>query len=73
MYNGPMKRDASLPIIDIKKYGGRQVAIAEGKIIAVGDTLAEVIRIAKKRFPRKPLNEIRIFSVPKTLTVIYHV
>ncbi len=68
-----MKRDTSLPIIDIKKYGGRQVAIADGKVVAVGGTLAEVIRIARKRFPRKPLNEIRIFSVPKTLTVIYYV
>ena len=62
-----MKVDESFPIIDIKKYGGRQVAIAEGKVIAVGNTLAEVIRIAKRRLPGRPLNEIRIFSVPKIL------
>lgn len=60
------------PIIDIEKYGGKQVAIADGKVVADGKTLAEVIKRAKKLMPQKPLNEIRIFSVPKTLTVIYH-
>lgn len=60
------------PTIDVKKYGGRQVAVFNGKVIAVGDTLAEVIRKARKRAPKKPLNEIHIFAVPKTLTVIYY-
>lgn len=58
------------PIIDIKKYGGKQVAIVNGKIIASGRTLEEVIKYARKREPLKPLNEIRIFSVPKTLLII---
>lgn len=62
-----------MPIIDVKKYGGKQVAIVNGKIIASGNTLAEVFELAKKHVPRKPLNEIRIFSVPPTLSVIYHV
>ncbi|TSC67764.1 MAG: hypothetical protein G01um101466_645 [Parcubacteria group bacterium Gr01-1014_66] len=61
------------PIIDVKKYGGKQVAIAGGHIIASGRTLEEVIRRAKMIAPQKPLSEIRIFSVPKTLSVIYHV
>ena len=60
------------PIIDVKKYGGKQVAIAGGRILASGRTLEEVIRRAKMSAPAKPLSEIRIFSVPKTLSVIYY-
>lgn len=63
----------SIPTIDIKKYGGKQVAILNGKIVASGRTLEEVIQRVKKRFPLKPLNEIQIFSVPETLAVIYYV
>lgn len=47
------------------------MAVAEGKIIAAGDSLKEVIEKARKRVPSKPLNEIKIFSVFKTLSVIY--
>lgn len=65
-------RKSIIPIIDIKKYGGQQVAIVNGHIIATGMTLAEVITKARKRFPKQPLHEIRIFSVPKTLSVIYY-
>lgn len=61
-----------IPKIDVRKYGGKQVAIVDGKIIASGETLAEVIRRAKEIVPSKPLNEIRIFSVPKSLSVIYY-
>lgn len=61
-----------IPIIDIKKYGGKQVAIFDSKIIASGRTLQEVIRQVKKLIPSKPLQEVRIFSVPKTLSVIYY-
>ena len=64
-----MKR-VKMPIIDVKKYGGKQVAIVNGEIIASGNTLTEVVELARKRAPRKPLNEIRIFSVPPTLSVI---
>lgn len=62
-----------MPIIDVKKYGGKQVAIANGRIIASAGTLEEVVRQAQKKAPTKPLNEIRIFSVPPTLSVIYYV
>lgn len=67
-----MAHASKVPTIDVKKYGGRQVAIADGKIIAVGRTLAEVIRKARRCAPARPLQEIRIFSVPKSLTAIYH-
>lgn len=68
-----MKQTYKLPIIDVKKYGGKHVAIVGGKVIASGHTLEEVIRRARKRVPTKPLHEIKIFSVPKTLSVIYYV
>lgn len=61
-----------LPTIDIKKYGGKQVAIVDGRIVASGHTLQEVIRRARKRVPSRPLHEIRVFAVPKSLSVIYH-
>lgn len=64
-----MKRALKLPIIDVKRYGGRQVAIVGGKVIASGRTLDEVIQQARKRAPGRPLHEIKIFSVPKTLAV----
>ena len=60
-----------IPIIDVKKYGGKQVAILNGKIVASGRTLEEVIQKVRKRFPKKPLNEIQIFFVPETLATIY--
>ncbi len=63
----------SIPTVDIKKYGGKQVAILDGKIIAVGSNLKEVIQRAKKHSPTRSLTEIRIFSVPRTLSVIYYV
>jgi len=44
----------------------------EGKIIAVGNSLKEVIEKARKKEPAKPLNEIKVFSVPKTLSVVYY-
>lgn len=68
--NGVMKR-VSIPIIDIKKYGGEQVAIADGKVVASGRTLKELLQRVKKKIPSKPLNEVRVFSVPKTSSVIY--
>ena len=61
------------PVIDVKKYGGKQVAIVDGKIVASGSTAAEVIRKARRLFPSRPLREFHIFSVPKTLMVIYRV
>jgi len=65
------KRTAKAPVIDIKKYGGRQVVIVGGKIIASGHTLSEVLDRAQRKSPRRPLHEVKIFSVPKTLHVIY--
>lgn len=59
------------PTLDVKKYGGKQVAILDGVVIATGKTLAGVIRAARKQAPGRHLNEIHIFSVPRSMTVIY--
>lgn len=67
-----MSKIIKTPVIDVKKYGGKQVAIVDGKIVATGRDLAEVIERAKRRFPRKSLHEIHIFAVPETLSVIYY-
>lgn len=69
-----MKQSTDItPLIDVKKYGGKQVAIVDGRIIAVGQTLKEVITRARQRMPSRALHEIHIFAVPKTLSVIYYV
>lgn len=64
-------KSAKIPTIGIKKYGGKQVAIVDGKVVAVGHTLREVLEEAQRIVPSKPLHEIKVFSVPKTLAVIY--
>jgi len=66
-------RKMKAPIINVKKYGGKQVAIMNGKIVASGTTLARVVALVRKRSPRAALGTIRVFAVPKTLSVIYHV
>ena len=66
------KKKVIIPIIDVKKYGGKQVAILNGKVIAVDRNLKEIIDQVKKSKPSCPLSEIHIFSVPKTLSVIYY-
>ena len=60
------------PVIDIEQYGGKEVAIAEGKVIAAGRTLAEVIKKVKQLRPQRPLTEVDFLTVPKGLNVIYH-
>jgi len=61
------------PVIDIKKYGGRQVAIARGKIIADGRDTQAVLAKAKKRVSRATWRDILLVSVPKGLTVVYRI
>ncbi len=65
-------KKSSLPTIDVKKYGGKQVAIVDGRIVASGLTLSEVIKKARRTFPSKPLNEVTVFSVPESLSVLYY-
>ena len=60
------------PIIDIKTYGGQQVAIVDGRVVASGRTHDEVLKKARELFPSRPLTDIAVFAVPKTLNVIYY-
>jgi hypothetical protein len=60
------------PPIDVKQYGGKQVAIVDGKIVAAGRTLDEVLRKAQAQYPERPLSDIGVLAVPKSIYVIYH-
>jgi len=62
-----------IPIIDIKKYGGKQIAIAGGKIVVSGTETSEVLKKVKLRLPRANWQDILLISVPKGLTVVYRI
>ena len=61
------------PIIGIKTYGGQQVALVDGRVVASGRTLEEVIKKASELYPSMPLHEIKVFAVPVTFHTIYDV
>jgi hypothetical protein len=44
----------------------------DGCAVASGRTLDEVLKKARQLFPDKPLTDIAVFAVPKTLNVIYY-
>lgn len=60
-----------LPIIDVKKYGGKQVALVRGRIVASGRSTRALLDRAKKRVPMRYHEDIWLFTVPKGLTFIY--
>jgi Family of unknown function (DUF5678) len=60
------------PIIDIKTNGGQQVAIVDGRVVASGRTLDEVLKKARELFPSRPLTDIAVLAVLTTLNVIYY-
>ena len=68
-----MNMKLKIPTIDIKKYGGKEVAILNGKVIFAGKSLPDVIKILKKKMPAQPLREVTFLRVPESLTVIYYV
>ena len=59
------------PVIDVKKYGGKQVALYKGKIVASGEGTVEVLQKAKKRVPETHWRDIALLSVPTTINLIY--
>ena len=69
-YNVRMKR-LQTPIIDVKKYGGRQVALVRGRIVASGRSTQALLELAKRRVPSKDHGEIWLFTVPRGLHFIY--
>ena len=64
-------KTSTLPPINIKKYGGKQVAIVRGKIVASGIHTKAVLEQAKRNAPHATWQEILLVSVPKGLTVVY--
>ena len=64
-------KSLNIPPIDVKKYGGKQVAIVGGKIVGAHDDTRALVEEVKKKFPQVTWQEILLVSVPKGLTVIY--
>ena len=71
-YHGNMKRNATPPI-DVKKYGGKQVGILNGKIVAAGKDAQEVLGKVRKKFPATSWRDVLLVSVPKGITVVYRI
>lgn len=61
------------PVIDIKKYGGKQVAIVNGRIVTSGTDAGKILAGVKRRLPKTTWREVLLVSVPKGLTVVYRV
>ncbi|KKT30038.1 hypothetical protein A3G55_04405 [Candidatus Giovannonibacteria bacterium RIFCSPLOWO2_12_FULL_44_25] len=68
-----MKKTLKVPIIDVKKYGGKQVAVVNGKIVAFGTDTQEVLRSAKRNSPKSTWRDVLLVSVPKGLSVVYRI
>ncbi len=66
-----MEEQQKMPTIDIGQYGGRQVAILDGDIVASGETLKEVLEEAQRQCPDRLKQEFKVLSVPRGLNVIY--
>ena len=65
------RKGASALTIDIAKYGGLQVAIVNGRIIASGRTASEVLERVRRIDRSIDVRDIELFAVPKTLATIY--
>ena len=59
------------PIIDVEKYGGKQVAVVNGKIVASGVDTEKVLEAAKKQVPGATWQDILLISVPNSVYVVY--
>jgi Family of unknown function (DUF5678) len=64
-------KTSSLPIIDIKKYGGKRVGVVHGKIVAVGTDTQEIIAEATRKFPGITWRDVILISVPESLDIVY--
>lgn len=59
------------PVIDVKKYGGKQVAIVRGRIVASGATTKEVLEEVRRKLPASTWRDILLVGVPTGITVVY--
>jgi Family of unknown function (DUF5678) len=64
-------KKSSVPIIDIKKYGGKQVAVVHGKIVASGTDTQLLLKDVKRQIPGITWQDILLVSVPESLHVVY--
>ena len=56
---------SNIPLIDFAKFKGKQAALVDGKIVAVGKSSKEAFEKAKKQFPQRPSEDIVLLSVPQ--------
>ena len=70
IYSCSMKK-MSTPVIDVKKYGGKQVAIVKGKIVAADTTTEKVLKSVRRKLPHATWRDILLVTVPKGTTVAY--
>ena len=61
----------STPVIDVKKYGGKQIAIVKGKIVAADATTEKVLKSVRRKLPHATWRDILLVTVPKGTTVAY--
>lgn len=69
-----MSEDTKIPTIDVhdvQKYGGKQVAIVEGEIVASGTDTAEILQEVQSKMPQATWRDILFVTVPEGLTVVY--
>ena len=64
-------KKSPLPIIDITKYGGKQVAIVHGKIVATGTDTQALIAEVLRQMPGITWQDILLVSMPPSLNVVY--
>jgi Family of unknown function (DUF5678) len=64
---------STLPIIDLEKYGGQQVAIVQGKIVASARDTQTLMQEVTRQIPGITWQDIILVSVPASLPVIYSV
>ena len=68
-----MKKTLKVPILDVKKYGGKQVAVVNGKVVAFGTDTKAILRSVKRNLPKSTWRDILLISVPKGLAVVYKI
>lgn len=64
-------RKFSAPVIDVKKYGRKQVVIVRGGIVASGATAKEALEEVRRKLPASTWRDILLVSVPAGITVVY--
>ena len=62
-----------MPILDVRKYGGKQVAIVGGKVVASGKSTRNVLEKAKQQMPKATWRDILIVGVPRGVTVVWRI